>query len=107
METPSPDSQNTASVEVTPAARVNWNVTSLLSLVALLVGIGLGYTARPLLEAPPAATVAVVTTPVVGNSAAAASNKPPTILSAVVANTRHFKGDPNAPITVIEFSDFQ
>jgi protein-disulfide isomerase len=29
------------------------------------------------------------------------------LMDAVVAQTRHFKGDSNAPITIIEFSDFQ
>ena len=24
----------------------------------------------------------------------------------IIANTRHFIGDPNAPVTIIEFSDF-
>jgi hypothetical protein len=28
------------------------------------------------------------------------------LMEAVIAVTRHFKGDPNAPVTVIEFSDF-
>ena len=25
----------------------------------------------------------------------------------IIANTRHFKGDPNAPVTIVEFGDFQ
>jgi hypothetical protein len=29
------------------------------------------------------------------------------LMDAVVTQTRHFKGDANAPITIIEFSDFQ
>jgi protein-disulfide isomerase len=29
------------------------------------------------------------------------------IMAWIVANTRHFRGDPNAPVKIVEFSDFQ
>jgi protein-disulfide isomerase len=29
------------------------------------------------------------------------------LMDAVVAQTRHFKGDPNAPVTIVEFGDFK
>jgi protein-disulfide isomerase len=34
-------------------------------------------------------------------------NAPPTVMDAVVSQTRHFIGDPGAPVVIIEFSDFQ
>jgi protein-disulfide isomerase len=32
---------------------------------------------------------------------------PDELMAYVVGQTRHFFGDPNAPVTIIEFSDFQ
>lgn len=44
----------------------------------------------------------------------AATNDPATreatvrqIMDTLIAQTRHFRGDPNAPVTILEFSDFQ
>ena len=31
----------------------------------------------------------------------------PTLMDIVAADTRHFIGDPNAPVTIVEFGDFQ
>ena len=31
----------------------------------------------------------------------------PTLMEFLISQTRHFKGDPNAPITIVEFSDYQ
>jgi hypothetical protein len=92
----------------------NWNVTALVALITLLIGIALGYTARPMLDPAPAPTpVVIVVTPALNTAANATTPAAPTttkratILDAVIAQTRHFKGDPNAPVTLIEFGDFQ
>jgi protein-disulfide isomerase len=47
-------------------------------------------------EVPPAPTVAVPT-----------EGDMDDLMTALVAQTRHFKGDPEAPVTIIEFSDFR
>jgi protein-disulfide isomerase len=79
----------------------------------LVVGTMVGYFGRPLVAPQPldATPVASVDTP----EPSAASNVPPVggnpspamLMNAVVAQTRHFKGDPDAPVTIVEFSDFR
>jgi hypothetical protein len=95
------------------SASTNWNVTILSALAMLLIGITLGYTARPMLDPAPAPTpVVIVVTPAPNTDANAAAALTPTtkratLLDAVIAQTRHFKGNTNAPVTIIEFGDFQ
>ena len=43
----------------------------------------------------------------VGHWLIAPSSTPGSLFDAVVARTRHFKGNANAPVTLVEFSDFQ
>lgn len=77
----------------------------------LVIGLLLGFYGRPFMQggaqaalqsgaipnsAPPVAI------PTADNSAALQQ-----LMEAVIAQTRHFKGDPNAPVTMIEFGDFQ
>jgi protein-disulfide isomerase len=101
-------------------------MTPVLAVVMLIIGLLVGYFIHPL----PAAQVAVVapTSAVTPTSAVAAVQPPaqipqppvqqqaqptmdPAVLKQIVANlvskTRHFKGSPNAPVTMLEFSDFQ
>jgi hypothetical protein len=56
--------------------------------------------------------VVIVVTPAPNTDANAAAALTPTtkratLLDAVIAQTRHFKGNTNAPVTIIEFGDFQ
>ena len=78
----------------------------------LVIGLLIGFFGRPLLmpqtpavtatsqpgEAPPTDATA---------SPQAQSVDPDELMAFVVSQTRHFKGDPNAPVTIIEFSDYQ
>jgi hypothetical protein len=64
----------------------------ILSIIILLVGVAIGYEARPIISPSPAASGPDSTYP---------------IIRLLLSQTRHFKGNVNAPITLIEFSDFQ
>lgn len=70
-------------------------------------------------QAPAAATPASAAQSAAPTSASASSSNAATddtaareaaaqqLMDALIAQTRHFKGDPDAPVTMIEFSDFQ
>jgi len=89
--------------------------TPIIGVFMLIVGLFGGYYLRPVLSPNPTPVAAVE-----GNSSSNTENVPivPTpdatrsaqqqeLMAAVVERTRHFYGDPNAPVTIIEFSDFQ
>lgn len=85
----------------------SWS-TPIVGLLMLVIGLLAGYYGRPLL-APQ-----VVESPATGNSASSTSPTDENVtaqqaamMQEVVSTTRHFKGDPSAPVTIIEFSDFQ
>lgn len=88
-------------------ARPSWVPTAVVGVVMLVVGVLAGYFGRPLVTPQPVAPTPVVvadsgaTNPSTSNPSSAA------LMDAVVAQTRHFKGDPAAPITIVEFGDFQ
>jgi hypothetical protein len=96
--------------------------TPALAVIMLVVGLLVGYLGRPLLtkSAQPTVEVGVVTTPVVTQSNSQVSVPTTTVnptiaaitsrdqfMAYVVSQTTHFEGDPNATVTLIEFSDFQ
>ena len=108
MEAPQEDVQyDTSKSETT-------RITPLATLVVgLVIGVLVGYAGRPLitpqpLPPAPAASASAADPSVSGNASQSASNSlQPTLMDAVVAQTRHFKGAPNAPVTIVEFGDFQ
>ena len=96
--------------------------TPAIAVLMLVVGLLAGYFGRPLLTKDSQTTgiVAAVNTPVPTISASQAtaptSTVNPTIaainsreqfMAYIVGQTTHFQGDPNATVTLIEFSDFQ
>jgi protein-disulfide isomerase len=81
--------------------------TPIVGVVMLVLGLLVGYYGRPLIPNQPQSEASVnsaspVVLPTADNSAAQQK-----LMETVVAQTRHFKGDPNAPVTIIEFGDFQ
>ena len=81
--------------------------TPIVGILMLVLGLLVGYYVRPLIlnESPSEASVnslAPVVLPTEDNSAAQQK-----LMETVLAKTRHFKGDPDAPVTIIEFADFQ
>jgi hypothetical protein len=96
--------------------------TPALAVVALVVGLLAGYFGRPLIakDLQTGEPVAAVNTPVATTPAdlvtvptitvdptiAAISSKEE-FMAYLVSQTAHFQGDPNAAVTLIEFSDYQ
>lgn len=72
--------------------------TPALAVLMLVVGLLAGYFGRPLVNKNGQ-------TPVVVATATTPSNTE--LMDYLVANTSHFEGDPNAAVTLIEFSDYQ
>ena len=90
--------------------------TPIAAIVMLIVGLLGGYFGRPFLssETIPAAAeedsatvvanAPIITVPTPNTELATQQQE---LMAAVVENTRHFRGNPAAPVTLIEFSDFQ
>jgi len=103
--------------------------TPALAVLMLVVGLLAGYFGHPLLnngsaESGDIASVVSPTTAVSTRQAAAPTSQaagPTTVVDPtmaaitsqeqlmeyLVSNTTHFKGDPDATVTIIEFSDYQ
>lgn len=81
--------------------------TPIVGVLMLVLGLLVGYYGRPFMlnQAQPEASVnseSPVVIPTADNSAAQQK-----LMETVLAKTRHFMGDQDAPVTIIEFADFQ
>ncbi len=86
----------------------SWS-TPIIGLAMLVVGLLAGYFGRPLLDGASPAPVTAGTTSAGGGAA----NLPPNnassqeVMDFIISQVRHFRGAEDAPITMVEFGDFQ
>jgi flagellar basal body-associated protein FliL len=83
----------------------SWLTIALVGVVMLLVGALLGYFGRG--EFGPEAQAAKATEQAQVALAATQAAANADLMTYLADNARNFKGDPNAAVTIIEFSDFQ
>ena len=81
--------------------------TPIVGVVMLVLGLLAGYYGRPLMLSQIQSETSVDSSPPVGIPTADNSAAQQELMETVLAKTRHFMGDPNAPVTIIEFADFQ
>ena len=81
--------------------------TPIVGVVMLVLGLLVGYYGRPLILGQVQSEASVNSSPPVVIPTADNSAAQQKLMKTVLAKTRHFKGDPNAPVTIIEFADFQ
>jgi len=95
------------SVKEKPAITISvqsW-ATPIVGLVMLILGLFGGYAIRPMLDDQTEQPDVSLRQQPSQDSAGTAGN--PQLMEYLVSQTRHFHGDPDAPVTLIEFSDFQ
>lgn len=90
--------------EPTPRSR-SWLAPAAIGVLMLVVGLFLGYVGRG--EFGPEAQAAKATEAAAAVAAQTQAANSAEMMNYLIENTRHFKGDENAPVTIIEFSDFQ
>jgi len=89
-------------------------VTPIVALVMLVLGLVGGFAGRPMIESqflptvvPTQAAAAQAPAPSVPSDAADTAAQRKAVMDEIIKQTSHFMGDENAPITIIEFSDYQ
>lgn len=79
--------------------------TPIVALVMLVVGLFGGYAIRPVINDQTEQPDVSLRQQSSQDGAGAAGN--PQLMEYLVSQTRHFRGNPDAPVTLIEFGDFQ
>lgn len=90
--------------EKQPAITINiqsW-ATPVVGIVMLIIGLLAGYYGRPLIGG---VDQQAATPQSIAPSQAGGGNQE--LMAYLVSQTRHFTGNPDAPVTLIEFGDFQ
>ncbi len=83
--------------------------TPILALLMLVIGLVVGFAGRPLVEGRllPTAILPVADSAAAPTSAVANDAARQQMMADVIKQTVHFMGSQNAPVTIVEFSDFQ
>ena len=81
--------------------------TPIVGVVMLVLGLLVGYYVRPLILSQVQSEASVNSSPPVGIPTADNSAAQQKLMETILAKTRHFRGDANAPVTIVEFADFQ
>lgn len=91
----------------TPTARTMTVLIKLLAILAagLLIGVLVGCASLP--QEMPQSASPTPTSPAGPATPSDGNTGTPNPFDAVAVQTRHFIGEPNAPVTIIEFGDFQ
>jgi protein-disulfide isomerase len=87
----------------TPGA--SWWVTAAIGAAMLVVGLFLGYVGRGSFGPEAVTAKATQSAQAAMLQTQQASNQE--IMDMLIKQTRHFRGEATAPVTIIEFSDFQ
>ncbi len=105
---PPDELQSTEHEAQPPALTINihsW-ATPIIGIVMLVIGALAGFYARPVVlgQSPESASGA---SPVVAIPTEDRSEEQQRLMASLIPSVRHFIGDANAPVTIIEFGDFQ
>lgn len=99
--------QNSEKVNKQPALTIvfeSWSIP-IIGLAMFLVGMFAGYNLQQDNNTGNVPLSAVTQAPPQPSERLSGSNQE--VMDYVLAQTRHFQGDPDAPVTLIEFGDFQ
>jgi hypothetical protein len=107
LEEEKPPEEQTAKPEKTALTiHVHSWATPIVGFLMLIIGLLGGYFIRPAVSPLLSKATLTPTASAEVNSGDTSASQPG-LKDYVVAQTTHFMGDANAPVTVIEFSDFQ
>jgi hypothetical protein len=100
------EEQEPESEKITHTTRIHSWITPIVGFLMLIIGLLVGYFIYP--SVSPLLSKATLTPTASAEAGTSGTNAgQPGLKDYVVAQTTHFMGDANAPVTVIEFSDFQ
>lgn len=110
------DGQNASLEDQSPALTIifqSWT-TPVIGVGMLLLGLLVGYFGRPVItpngDATPVSEVSVdpdITPDLTSSQDEDREAQKTALMNTLLGDTRHFQGDEDAPVTIIEFSDFQ